>query len=119
MNSFIHKTPNRLTGLEKKLMVARGEESGEGTVRALGMDMCTLLYLKWITNKDLFIAHGTSLNVMWQPGWEESVGRMRMWICMAKSLYCAPEIITMLLLFLITTLLISYTSIQNKDLKKT
>ena len=53
MNSFIHKTPNRLTGLEKKLMVARGEESGEGTVRALGMDMCTLLYLKWITNRDL------------------------------------------------------------------
>ena len=52
MNSFIHKTPNRLTGLEKKLMVARGEESGEGTVRALGMDMCTLLYLKWITNRD-------------------------------------------------------------------
>ena len=26
---------------------------GEGIVREFGMDMCTLLYLKWITNKDL------------------------------------------------------------------
>ena len=39
----------RLTDLESKLMVARGEE----TVRELGMVMYTLLYLKWITNKDL------------------------------------------------------------------
>ena len=34
----------RLTDLESKLMVARGEE----TVRELGMVMYTLLYLKWI-----------------------------------------------------------------------
>ena len=26
---------------------------GKGIVRELGMDMYTLLYLKWITNKDL------------------------------------------------------------------
>ena len=26
---------------------------GEGIVREFGMDMYTLLYLKWITNKDL------------------------------------------------------------------
>ena len=26
---------------------------GEGIVREFGMDMCTLSYLKWITNKDL------------------------------------------------------------------
>ena len=26
---------------------------GEGVVREFGMDMYTLLYLKWITNKDL------------------------------------------------------------------
>ena len=30
-----------------------GEEGGEGIVREFGMDMYTLLYLKWITNKDL------------------------------------------------------------------
>ena len=38
-------------------------------------------------------------------------GRMDTYICMAKSLRCLPEIIT--------TLLIGYTSIQNKKLKKT
>ena len=35
-------------------MVAGHEgEVGEGIVRELGMDVYTLLYLKWITNKDL------------------------------------------------------------------
>ena len=34
-------------------MVARGQGPGEGIVREFGMDMDTLLYLKWITNKDL------------------------------------------------------------------
>ena len=31
-------------------------------------------YGVWITNKDLCIAHGTLLNVMWQPGWDRSLG---------------------------------------------
>ena len=32
--------------------------------------MYILLYLKWITNKDLGIARGTLLSVVCQPGWE-------------------------------------------------
>ena len=47
---------------------------GERTVRELGMDMYTLLYLKWIINQVCCIAQGTLLNVMWQPGWEGSWG---------------------------------------------
>ena len=35
---------------------------GEGTVRELGMDM--------YTGGTYYIAHGTLLDVMWQPGWE-------------------------------------------------
>ena len=31
--------------------------------------MYTLLYLKWTTN-----TQGTLLHVMWQPGWEGSLG---------------------------------------------
>ena len=31
----------------------QGEGWGEGIVREFGRDMCTLLYLKWINNKDL------------------------------------------------------------------
>ena len=51
-------------------MVTRKEGWKEGIVREFGIDMYTLLYLKWITNKVLCIAQGTLLNVMWQPGWE-------------------------------------------------
>ena len=56
------------------LWVPGGREWREGIVREFGMDMYTLLYLKWIANKDLLIAHGTLLNIMWQPGWEGSLG---------------------------------------------
>ena len=41
-------------------MVAQGEGWGEGIVSELGMDMCTLLYLKWITKKDLVYSTGNS-----------------------------------------------------------
>ena len=34
-------------------MVVKGKTWGEVIVRKFGMDMYTLLYLKWITNKDL------------------------------------------------------------------
>ena len=47
-NELAYKT-ERLTDLENKLMVA----SGEGIVREFGIDMYTLLYLKWVANKDL------------------------------------------------------------------
>ena len=53
------------------LVVRWGKDAGERIVRKFGMDMYTLLYLKWITNKDL---HGALLNVMWQPEWEGSLG---------------------------------------------
>ena len=43
-------------------------------VRELRMDMYTLLYLKWVTTRTHCIAQGTLLNVMWQPGWEGSLG---------------------------------------------
>ena len=40
-----------------------------------GMGTHTLLYLKWITNKDLLYSKGNStLKVMWQLGWEGRLG---------------------------------------------
>ena len=42
-------------------MVARGKDVGEGIVREFGMDMYTLLYSKWITNKDLLYSIGNSV----------------------------------------------------------
>ena len=49
------------------------------------------------------IAQGTLLNVMWQPGWENSLGENGF---MYMSLHCPPETVTMLL--------IGYTPIKNK-----
>ena len=46
------------------LMVTRVEGWEEGTVREFGTDMYTLLYLKWITKKDLLYSTGTLLNIM-------------------------------------------------------
>ena len=43
-------------------------------VRECGMDIYALLYLKWITNKDLLYSTGNSTHVMWQPGWKRSFG---------------------------------------------
>ena len=37
-----------------------GEGWGEGIVREFGINMYTLLYLKWITNKDLLYSTGNS-----------------------------------------------------------
>ena len=36
--------------------------------------MNTLLYLKWVTTRTYCTAQGTILNIMWQPGWEGSLG---------------------------------------------
>ena len=44
---------NRLTDFENEFMVARGEGCGEEMVKKFGMGLYTVLYLKWITNKDL------------------------------------------------------------------
>ena len=40
---------------------------GEGIVRRFGIDMYTLLYLKWVINKDLLYSTETLLNIMQQP----------------------------------------------------
>jgi len=46
-------------------------EEGDGIVREFGMDMYTLLYLKWITNKDLLYSTGNSAQcyvAVWMGG---------------------------------------------------
>ena len=55
-------TRQKLTDFEKKLMVAGGGRGGmeEGMVKESEMDRYTLLYLKWITSKDLVYSTGKS-----------------------------------------------------------
>ena len=54
------QSSDRFTDLESELMVASGERPGEGIVREFGVDMYSLLYLKWIINKNQLYSTGTS-----------------------------------------------------------
>ena len=73
-----------------------------GIVREFGMDMYTLLYFKWITNKDLLISTGNYTMLCGRLDGRGVWDRMDTCICMTKSLCSASETIT---------LLISYTTI--------
>ena len=90
----------RLTDLESKLMVARGEE----TVRELGMVMYTLLYLKWITNKDLLYSTGNSAGCHVAAWMERVWGRMDYMYRILEPLHCSPETITTLFIVYVLVL---------------
>ena len=98
-NELIYKIE---TYLEKEFMVAKGK----GIVREFEMDRYTLLYLKWITNKDLFYRVEVLLSVTWQLDGRGVWERMDTCICMAESLCCLSETIR--------TLLIGYTPIYKR-----
>ena len=86
-----------------------GGKGGDRIVRKFGVDMYTLLYLKWITNKDLLYSTGNSVQcyvAAWMGG-EFGGEWMDTCVCMAESLCCSPETVT--------TLLISYTLIPKKS----
>ena len=87
MNSFTNQTQS----LRKQLMVARGGIMG-GRDREFGINMYTLLYLEWITNKDLLCSTWNSAPchvATWMGGgvW----GRMDTCMCIAESFHCSPE----------------------------
>ena len=94
MKLFIKQ--NRLTDLANLWLPGR-ERWREGIVREFGMDMCTLLYLKWITNKDIMHRDLCSMlcgNLDGRGVW----GRMNTCVCVAESLCCPSETVTMLLI---------------------
>ena len=62
------------------------------------MGMYTLLYLKWITNKDLFCSTWNSAPYYVSLDGSGVWGRMDTCICMAESFYCPPETIKTLLI---------------------
>ena len=55
-----------------------------------------MLYLKWITNKEVRYSTGKSAQC-YVAAWEGSLGRMDKCICIAESLHCSLETITTLL----------------------
>ena len=75
-----------------------GQEGwGEGIVREFGIDMYTLLYLKWITRKNLLYSTWDSAQCYVEACMRrEFGGRMDTCICMPESLPCSPKTITTL-----------------------
>ena len=65
-------TKHRLTDL-MNLRLPGGNAWGEGLVREFGIDTYTLLYLKWITNKDLLYSTGNSAQCYVAAWWEGSL----------------------------------------------
>jgi len=53
MNELKKKQNRKDSQIERMNLWLPGERMGEGIVGMFWMDMYTLLYLKWITNKDL------------------------------------------------------------------
>ena len=64
VNLFV-KTRNRLIAVESKLTVPKGKGMGRGVNREFGTEICSLLYLKYVTNRDLYcVAQGGVLNIL-------------------------------------------------------
>jgi len=65
---------------------SQGEGWKEGRVRKFGTDMYTLLYLKWITSKDLLLDRELFLMFCGSLDGRGVQGRMDTCICIAESL---------------------------------
>ena len=66
---------------------------GEGIVSEFGKVMYTLLYLRWITNKDLM--YNTRISTQFYVPVQmagEVWGRTDTSMCMAESLHCSPNL---------------------------
>ena len=83
---------SKLIGCERHFPFKEGW--GEGKVREFGIEIYTLLYLKWITNKDLLSSTGSSAAchvAAWMGGGCRGQGYV------AVSLCCPPETVTVLI----------------------
>ena len=55
---------NRLTDIENKLMLIKREREGGGTNQKYESNKYKLLYLKWISNKDLLYSTGNYIKYL-------------------------------------------------------
>ena len=92
MNLTKQKETHRL---KKRTYDCWGEGREEGILSEFGMDMYTLLYLKWKTNKDLLYSRWDSAQCYVAAWMGRELGGEWIHVC-----HCSPETIT--------TLLISY-----------
>ena len=97
---------NLLAKQKESHRLRKWTHGGKGMAGDFRKVMYTLLCLEWITKRNLLLQHMELCSVLCVRLDGRGVwGRMDTCICMAESLHCLPETIT--------TLLISYTPIQN------
>ena len=77
-HEFAYKTE---TDSENEFMVAGEKDGREGLVRVFGMVMYTLLYLKWVTNKDLLYSTWNSTEC-YVTAWMEGEFGENVYMCM-------------------------------------
>ena len=84
---------NRLTDIENKLMVTKGEMwvEGGGINQELGMNINIILRIRQITNKDLYVTGNSTQYSVINFKRKESKKRMNICICITESLCCTPE----------------------------
>ena len=70
----------------------------QGIVREFGMDVYTLLYLKWVTSKVLLCSTCSSAQCCVAAQMGGVWGRMDTGLCIAESLCCPLETVTTLLI---------------------
>ena len=68
-------------------MVTSGEGWKEGIIREPGMDMYTLLYLKWITSKVLLYSTGNSAQCYMEAWMGGAFGGEWIHVCMYVCMY--------------------------------
>ena len=82
----------KFAGLEIKFRLPRG-----GIVSEFGMVMYTLLYLKWITHKDLLYSTWNSAQCYVPPEGSRVWGENETCICVVKYLRCSAETTSLLI----------------------
>ena len=60
INELIYKTETDLQISKTNLWLPKGKHRGGGINQELGMNIHTLLYIRWIANKDLLYSTGNS-----------------------------------------------------------
>ena len=86
---------NRLTDIENRLVIAKGEGVGEGMEWEVRVSRCKLLYMEWINNKVLLYSTGNCIQypVINHNGKEYK--KECVYICITESLCCTAEINTL------------------------
>ena len=93
---------NRITDIENRLVVAKGEGVGGGKKWEVGVSRCKLLYIKWI-NKVLL--YSTENYIQYPMINHDGIFKKNLYVCITESLCCIAKINT--------TLYINNTSIKN------